>query len=479
MSPTISPPPHGRSPMARRTVLQSLLAAPLLVGAAGSLTGCGRLAGVGPAQAYPVAKSTVTREPVDPRQGTLLGVRAATASLGGGLLRTLAPAPPRENLLISPYSIMMALTMAGLGAKGQTEQAFIAVLNGPPTSDGGPSAGEVSLRESLAVGCNALAQQLASYAGEVDWNGEKLQIVWSEANSLWGQNGTPWEQPFLDDIARYFGGGMHQVDYIRDSEAARVAINGWTKEATGGKIPEIIARGMLNDMTRLVLVNAVHFKAPWMSPFDKSRTTPAPFTRLDGSRVDVQMMRGKAAGVESGPGQPGFTAVQLNYEGLKFAFTAVLPAEGQEKAVHEFMVTGLGDIMAGLRGSQDQQPGPTSEVYPANLAMPRFSLDYSAALKEPLIELGLGPAFDSARADFSGMTTAERLFIAFVAHQATMDVDEEGTEASAATAVGAEAVSAPAKVLDVTLDRPFYVVLHDTETDTPLFLGYVADPTTP
>ena len=476
MSPTISPPPHGRSPMARRTVLQSLLAAPLLVGAAGSLTGCGRRAGDGPEQAYPVAKSTVTREPVDPRQGTLVGVRTATARLSSGLLRTLAPAPPRENLLISPYSIVMALTMAGIGAKGETERAFSAVLNGPPTFGERPLTSDLLLRESLPISCNALAQQLASYAGEIDWNGEKVNIAWSEANSLWGQNGTPWQQPFLDDIAHYFGGGMHQVDYIRDAEAARTAINGWTKEATAGKIPEIIAEGMLNDLSRLVLVNAVHFKAPWASPFDQSQTQPAPFTRPDGGRLDVPMMRGKAVGVESGPGQPGFTAVRLDYAGLKFAFTAVLPAQGQEKAVHEFMLTGIGDIMAGLRGSQDQQPGPTSEVYPASLAMPRFSLDYSAALKEPLIELGLGSAFDSERADFSGMTTAERLFIAFVAHQATMDVDEEGTEAAAATAVGMEAMSAPAKVLDVTLDRPFYVILHDTETDTPLFLGYVADP---
>ncbi|MDO5697119.1 MAG: serpin family protein [Dermatophilus congolensis] len=457
----------------RRTVLQSIIAAPLLIGAAGSLASCGRSGplGGGTAQAYPVAASTVTRAAADPAKAGFAA--QATARFGSAVLRELAPEPPEKNLLISPYSIMVALGMTKLGARGETLAAMDEVLG--DNAKAGP----------LASGLNALGQQLASYAGEREWTNGKVTIDWSEANSLWGQHDTPWEQPFLDSLARDFGAGMHQVDYKAAAEAARTAINGWTSQATKSKIPEIIEANSLNDMTRLVLVNAVHFKAPWASPFFESETKPEPFTRADGSRVDVPMMRGGAAGVESGPGMPGFVAISLAYADLKFGFTAVLPNAGQEAAVHELMSTDVSEILTGLNPMREQQNAPdpqtpvsgkVSERYPATLVMPRFSLDYGAALKPALTALGMGIAFDQTRADLSGMTTAERLFISFVAHKATMDVDEKGTEAAAATAIGAEAVSAPLKVLDVRLDRPFYVILTDQANNTPLFLGYVADP---
>ena len=479
-------------------MLQTLLAAPLFIGAAGALGGCSRPES---ASALPMASSTVTRQPADPALAAYASW--ATSRFGFGLLRTLAPTPPRENLLISPYSIIVALAMTRLGARGETATQMDAVLAGenadsltrdaPPSTTSTTSTSSttstpakpaesaiprVAPIERLGGGLNALGQQLASYAGDVAWNGERVKIAWSEANSLWGQNDTPWEQPFLDSIARYFGGGMHQVDYKGATEQARTAINAWTKEKTAGKIPEILEPGSLDAMMRLVLVNAIHFKAPWASPFTKSLTTAAPFTRPDGSKVDVQMMHGEASGVRAGAGMPGFSAVRLQYASLKFAFTAVLPDEGHEEAVHRLITgNGLGDIMAGLSSSADQRPGPTTDVRPANLAMPRFSMKYGTQLNEALISLGMPSAFDASRADLSGMTTAEQLYIAFVVHQATMDVDEEGTEAAAATAVGARAVSAPVEPMTVTLDRPFYVVLHDTETDTPLFVGYVADPT--
>lgn len=434
----------------RRAVLRAALATPLLLGAAGSLGSCGQeREKPGEVDSAPMVASDVSRDPADPAVAPIAA--SATDRLGSGMLRALFSAPPTQNVLISPYSIAVALTMTKLGARGETLTAMNAVL------------GETA--KPLAPAFNALGQQLAGSAGEVEWGGGTATIAWSEANSLWGQRGTPWEKPFLDDIARSFGGGMHEVDYAGAREAARADINAWTDAKTAGKIPEIISAQMLTALTRLVLVNAVHVKAPWAKPFETALTQTAPFTRADGSRVEAHMMRGGAGGFRSGTSEPGFRAATLPYAGGAFACIAVLPDPGQEAAVHTLLTRGVRTLLT-----------DRADTTAAALAMPRFSLTYGADLVDSLASLGMGSAFDAGRADFSGMTTAEPLHIGGVAHQATMDVDEEGTEAAAATAVGMEAGSGSVDVLEVVLDRPFYVVLHDTRVHAPLFVGFVADP---
>ena len=150
------------------------------------------------------------------------------------------------------------------------------------------------------------------------------EVVVDAANSLWGQAGIQWEQPFLDTLAREYGTGMRQVDFGTAVEAARALINGWTAEQTHDKITELIPAGVLDSLTRLVLVNAIYLKAPWLGPFSQSYTKPEPFRLTDGSRVDVPMMGG--ASIQFGWHQgDAWEAVRLEYDGRAFAMTVVVP----------------------------------------------------------------------------------------------------------------------------------------------------------
>ncbi|MGH3367433.1 MAG: serpin family protein, partial [Nocardioidaceae bacterium] len=187
-----------------------------------------------------VALSPVTREAtggvdVSPAVGS---VQAFTARLYGLL------ATERGNLVCSPYSVAVALAMTRNGARGRTAEEMDAVLQGPSA-------------ERLDAAMNALAQRLEDRAGTLD-----------VACSLWGQRDLRWEEPFLDALARHYGAGMRLVDYRSDPDGAARQISTWTTDATHGKIPELIPAGVLDEMTRLVLVNAVYFKGTWAERFD-------------------------------------------------------------------------------------------------------------------------------------------------------------------------------------------------------------------
>lgn len=448
-----------RATMPRRGVLQSLLAVPLLVGGVGSMAGCGRLDGGGDeaAHALDIAQSTVSREAPGPQAAA---AAQTMHRFGAALFGTLAPGPPRENLLFSPYSIASALTMTRLGAAGETARAVDTALSVPVRAEG-----ELRATPGLAVESNSLAQQLAKAA--------RGDVVWSGANSLWGQHGIRWEPEFIDALARWFGAGIHQADFSGDPDGARRAVNTWTASATAGQIREILAGGMVTPLTRLILVNAVYFKAPWASQFDKRRTSARPFKCLDGRKVDVPMMTG-GTGWGSRDTERGYSVVTTEFGGAGFAFTAVLPDPGRESDVHTLFRPGMRtDPFREMLGPHEAAPRPQRP--PVSLHMPRFSMRHTADLVPVLRELGMGIVFDDG-ADFSGMSRREKLFISHIAHQATLDVNEFGAEAAATTAVVMAESAAPAPQLHITLDRPFYVVLHDTATNAPLFFGYVADP---
>jgi serine protease inhibitor len=270
---------------------------------------------------------------------------------------------------------------------------------------------------------------------------------------LWGQRGLTWKQGFLDALARDFGTGMRVVDFERATEEARAAINEWTSERTHAKIPQILAPGAVNSATRLVLVNAIYLKAPWQYPFAKDMTRDGAFHLADGSVVEVPMMTGAdkpAQYVEVA----GVRAVRLPYFGGTLAMTIVLDDAGPE-------------TVQALAAA-----GPTES---ASVTMPSFTFRLPAQLKPVLSQLGLGVAF-SDEADFSGMTDDAALTIDEVVHEAFISVDEAGTEAAAATAVVMRDLSLVVPMHDVTVDRPFTFVIHDTTFGTPLFVGRVEDP---
>ena len=251
-------------------------------------------------------------------------------------------------------------------------------------------------------------------------------------------------QPYLDAISSRFGAGLRLVDYLQAAEAARVAINGWVSDRTEQRIPELLERGTIDEMTRLVLVNAIYLKAAWLAPFDEKMTVSGPFTRLDGSTFDVAYMR-ETEDLRYAEGD-GWRAVELPYVGDQLAMTLIVPDD-------------LVAFQADLDGATFSAIVATLADRNVELSLPRFSIETKTDLATVLAaEMGMPLAFDPVRADFSGMTAAEQLYISAVIHQANIDVNEKGTTAAAATAVVLRATSAPSSPITMKVNQPFLAV---------------------
>jgi serpin B len=433
--------------LTRRELMRAATAGGLVVAVPGLLAGCsddGSSPPGGTEGAIRLVSSDVGRDAVDPPAA---GAGAsAVLALAGGLYGQLVGT---DNLALSPFSAAVALGMTVNGAAGSTRAEMLQVLAADDTG-------------SLDDGLNALTAYVESLAGPVP-DGDGAEIALDSANQVFGQAGYPWEKPFLDALARSYGAGLREVDFEHAVEAARTAINGWTAEQTHDRIPEIVPPDVLDDGTRMVLVNALYFKAPWAGPFDDRATGAEPFHLATGDAVDVPMMHGSASWHAEGD---GWRAARLLYAGGTLAMTVVLPDEGREDDLDAVVAGGgLPEVLSAAAPGELQ------------LTLPKWEFLVSASLTDALTSLGMTTAFDPGRADFSAMTEEERLFIQAVLQQVFIAVDEAGTEAAAATAVVVGVESAqldpPAPLV---VDRPFVFVIHDVEHGTPLFLGKVTDP---
>ncbi len=436
-----------------------------------------------------LARATVPRTSPDPA-----AAREAAASInafGVDLYRralTDGTLDPAKGAVISPASIVLALAMARAGAKGETAAQMDRVLH---------TAGW----DALASGLNSLDQLLASRnATFVDETGRPHELTLRIANAAFGQQGWAIEQGYLDAIAAAFGSGLQLVDFERQTEAARQAINAWVSVRTRGRIPELLGPGTVNDLTRLVLVNAIYLKAPWLTEFEEGATRPAPFTRLDGSTEDVPTMHRFGEQEIPYTRGTGWQATELDLNGgegtAPLAMTFVLPDdlaafEGRLSAAQIGRITGaltterkrLQNVTyTGLSYEETGELDCGTYPYAVDLSLPRFGVATGPKdVKDSLKSLGMTDAFDARSADLSGITTVEDLFISFVIHQANIDVDEKGVEAAAATAVGASTTGgcggpSPLKTITLRFDRPFLFFVRDVETGAILFMGRVADP---
>jgi serpin B len=425
---------------AMKTKLAALLSLVLLAAACAPAGSTGSAAGGDVA----LARADVPRASAAPADAAAAGT--AISAFGLDLYRAVANG--QTNAVLSPASIALALGMARAGARGQTATEMDAVMHAL-AADGN------------AGWLNALDQVLASRSGTFkDDSGQDLPVALRIANAPFAQRGMSLEPAFLDALASRYGSGLRLVDYVGATEQARKTINGWVDGETQHRIPELLVPGVLTPDTRLALVNAIYLKAPWLTPFPADVTKPGAFTRADGSTVDVPMMETTAA-LRHAAGT-GWQAVEIPYIGGSLAMTVIVP---DDLATFEQALTAdqLAAITAGLTDAQ------------VSLTLPKFSIETKAELADVLAALGMPSAFDD-RADFSGITAAERLQISNVIHQANIDVDEKGTEAAAATAVVMRATAMPAEPVTVRADRPFLFALRDVPTGTILFLGRVGDP---
>ena len=375
---------------------------------------------------------------------------AALHALAGGLYSRLAAEP--GNLVLSPYSVAVALGMTVPGAGGRTAAEMRDVLG--VTSDA-----------RFHGGLNALTAHVEGLAGPQDRaDGSKAELALNGANQVYGQKGVGWERDYLDLLAREYGAGLRVVDFQNANEDARVLINDWVADRTQDRIPELIPAGVLDHLTRLVLVNALYLKAPWESPFEKSLTESMPFHRPDGSSIGVDTMVQPMLATTMTQGD-GWRAERLPYVGRTLAMTLVLPDPGRMREVEPLLTSGgWAGVMSGGRQTM------------LDLRLPKWTFRTQAPLNDVLQQLGMPTAFDRHDADFRPMTEEDLdLYVSAVLHEGFIAVDEEGTEAAAATAVVMTETSAPVTE-PFHVDRPFLFAIHDVEYGTPLFLGRVDDP---
>lgn len=355
-----------------------------------------------------------------------------------------------ENLIYSPYSISLAFSMVYAGASGETAEQMAEVFHYLP-------------QEAQHPAFNALDRQIAAVgeAGTVPEGGEPFQL--NVANAVWTQTGYPFRDAYLELLARQYGAGVRTVDFAEDLDATVEAINEWTYDATEGRIEKLAPPLSVTPLTRLVLANAIYFKASWLFPFDEASTAEGGFTLLDGSNVTVPLMHQAAARVPYAEGD-AYQAVRLPYAGGAVDMLVILPTEGEFEVVEAQLG---GELLQAVQGR--------AEVHDVDLTLPRFEFDTTLQLVELLQSLGLTTPFGD-EADFSGMTENSSLFIADAVHKGTITVDEEGTEAAAVTGVAMEVSEYPRAEVSVT--RPFLFAIIERESGTILFLGRVLNPAT-
>jgi serpin B len=372
------------------------------------------------------------------------------------------------NMIFSPVSIGAALRMALLGARGETAAQLAGALH-----LAGPGSAVDGLR-LLSAGLARLSSgDVTCHAPNTMWVQAGLPLVPEFTAALAGM-------PAAAAVAGTATAVLRHADFVNAAEDARLEINAVISEQTAGKITGLLPPHAVDKFTRLVLANAIYLKAAWAQPFPAAATADAPFypglARTGpggtgpggtgpGGPVDVPMMHRTARlGYLRGA---GYQAVTLPYAGGLLAMAVVVP-DGPLGPVEEALAAGgAGGLLTGLTPHR------------VRLALPRFKAAASFSLGPSLMSLGVAAAFDRDKADFSGITTAEPLAIGAAVHRALIDVDENGTEAAAAAAVGMvrpTAVRQEGPPIVVTVDRPFLFAITDAATGRPLFLGRITNP---
>ncbi|ELZ82669.1 serine protease inhibitor family protein [Haloferax elongans ATCC BAA-1513] len=355
------------------------------------------------------------------------------------------------NQFLSPYSISVALAMTYAGARGDTRKQMEEVLHYTLGEDIHPAFSDLQ----------AALEQRQTAMDPIDGS-EVDAFQLAVANALWGREGYPFSEDYLALLEEYYGAGLREADFTGDPDGERKRINGWVADATEDRIENLLPADAISPQTVLVLTNAIYFMAEWLHKFDPEKTTDGTFTALDGSESTVPLMRQELKTQYAD--LPGAQAIELPYVGEEVSMVLILPDEGTfeefEKNLDASQLFGIFDELGTSIGE---------------LVFPKFEFETEVQLSKALSDLGM-PAPFGAGADFSGMVAGgdAGLHIDEVFHKSFVSVDEEGTEAAAATAVLVEE-SLPPSWGELRFDRPFLFAIRDRPTDAVLFLGRVAD----
>jgi len=347
------------------------------------------------------------------------------------------------NVFLSPYSISTALAMVYEGARGQTADEMANVFYFPTD--------EVTRRAAFSALYNELNEEDAAHV---------LQV----ANALWAQKEYVFLETYINTLQNHYAARATNLDFIHATEDARKTINTWVAGHTNNKIKDLFPRGSLNDLTRLVLTNAVYFKGEWLAKFDKGKTRDEAFYVHSNNAVQVPTMRltddvrFKYAEIE------GVQVLEMPYKGEALSMVLFLPAQD-----------GMADLEDALSVEKIKEWQNQMYQQRVDVFLPKFTFQTKYTLNGTLQKMGMPTAFSSS-ADFSGMDGTQDLLIQTVVHQAFVEVNEEGTEATAATGVSVGVTSVGPSVPEFRADRPFLFVIQDVARGHILFMGRVADP---
>ncbi len=409
------------------------------------LTGCSVL----PAAANPgmlqskVKRITLEDVPVADTASLVDGNNAFATNIYQALRETPG------NLFFSPYSINQALSMTYAGSNGKTSQQMADALKITL-----PDSRYHATLNALDVGMAANGENQAAESSF------KLSVV----NALWGQTGYAFQADFLDLLSRYYGSGVHTLDFNKAPEESRQAINGWVSQQTNQRIQDLIAKGVIDPNTRMVLTNAIYFKANWQKEFEKNMTSDGPFFISRDSAVQVPFMHRLAA---SGYiNENGVQVVELPYSNQNFSMVILMPdADTFQQFEQSIDASKLAALITDISSKE------------VDLSLPKFKFEDGFGLAKTLQGLGMIDAFTPGVADFSKMDGGKgQLFIQDVVHKAFISVDEQGTEAAAATGVVVGTTAMPAESVKMVIDHPFMFLIRDRQSGAILFIGRVVNP---
>ncbi|MFP4027748.1 MAG: serpin family protein [Candidatus Brocadiia bacterium] len=352
-----------------------------------------------------------------------------------------------ENLFLSPFSVSTAFALAYAGARGETAEQMEKVLHFPCRG-------------------KELNKAFAKLIDNLNARQKRGNYNLSVANALWGQKGYDFRKAYLSLTQKYYNAGLKEVDFKNNTEPSRKRINKWVAQETQNKIKKLMPRGSIDRMTRLVLTNAIYFKARWAETFNESATRKEPFILLDGTKVKNPMMhQTETFGYRE---LDDLKILEMPYTKHELSMVVLLPKEDD----------GLPKLEESLTEKKLAKWLKRMGHPRVTVAMPKFKLETKFMLGDTLKKMGMVNAFQKGKANFSGMNGRRDLYIQAAIHKAYVDVYEEGTEAAAATgiAVGATAahVAPPKKFI---ADHPFLFLIRDRKTNSILFMGRLMDPT--
>jgi len=417
-----------------------------------------------------VARSDAARVPAsEVATADLQSAAAANNAFALALYGQIISRPAGVNLLTSPLSASLALTMAYAGAAAETKAQMAAALQIAPEAEGAIFAGQNALSQLLSSRADTALQDVRANAAltngpKPDENDYHLSLV----SSAWGEQTYTWEKPFLDILASSYGTGVLRQDFMHGSEQARLTIDDWVSAQTNDRLNGLFGQDDLNANTRLVLVNALYFRLPWELPFILDSQQDY-FQAGSGNSVLANFMHrtDELAYADDGQAQ----VVRLPLASQQLALLIALPHAGVTLADYESAVT-QGRIALAV---------PENSA-PVQLTLPKVAFTTpTLALDEPLRALGMRDAFDPAAADFSALCAhpadGANLFLTTVVQKATLTLDEHGVEAAAASGVvfGRHAASTDPPI-EVDVKRPFLLALIDQPTGAIVMLGHVTDP---